>query len=100
MVYSHPMLVSARSPDCIHSEPGGVRHAASNCSTCPTDNAEYQRWCAFWDALPYVWCWDQPAPGAVLYSGHWEIRDTGEPVAYEAVLAHLRGMGVTVLGLL
>ena len=91
--------MSARSPDCIHdNRPEGQRHAASNCRTCPTDNPEYQRWCAFWDVLPYRWEWDAPKPGAVWFSGHWEVRESGEPVDAEVVLAHLRGMGVTVVG--
>jgi hypothetical protein len=92
-------MISARSPKCIHGTRGGVEHAASNCRTCPTDNAEYQRWCTFWDALPYAWRWDKPKPGAIVVYGHWEIRESGEPVNAEVVLSHLRGMAVTVVGL-
>ena len=96
------MIISAGSPDCIHIRPSeGVRpSAASNCSTCPTDNLEYQKWCAFWDSLPYMWQWDAPKPGAIFYGGHWEIRETGEPVAEEIVRAYVHNMGVTVVGLL
>ena len=90
------MIISARSPKCIHDPDG--RHYASNCVNCPTDNVEYQRWCAFWDDVPYAWQLDEPKPGAMFRSGHWEIRDSGELVDDGVVLAYLRDMGVTVLG--
>ena len=92
------MMVSARSPDCIHdNRPEGRRQPASSCINCLGENAAYQRWCAFWDALPYVWQWDKPEPGALFFSGHWAVRETGERVVAEIVLAHLRGEGVTVV---
>ena len=89
------MIIHARSPKCIHDPDG--RQPASGCINCPTDNVEYQRWCAFWDALPYVWQWDEPKSDELLYSGHWEVRDTGERVDAGVVLAHTRAMGVTVI---
>ena len=91
------MIISARSPDCIHS-PSDARQPASACITCPIDNPEYQRWCEFWDALPYAWQWDKPErPGDRFYGGHWEVRATGERVTGDLVESHLRGMGVTVV---
>jgi hypothetical protein len=53
---------------------------------------------AFWEALPYMWVWDPPKPGARTFGGHWEVRATGEPATDATVQAHLRGMGVTVVG--
>lgn len=92
------MIISARSPDCIHdSAPAGERHAASSCATCPIDNEEYRRWCEFWDSLPYVWQWDPPKPDALVFFGHWEDRATGARVSDAVVLDHLRGMGVTLV---
>lgn len=92
------MIIHARSPECIHdTATPGSRQPASGCLTCRTDNPEYRQWCEFWDALPYVWQWDAPAPDSLFYGGHWKDRATGEHVTAEVVWQHLRGMGVTVL---
>jgi hypothetical protein len=92
------VIISVRSPDCIHDyAPVGSRQAASNCTTCPTDNVQYQRWCEFWDSLPYMWQWDPPKPDSFLIQGHWEERTTGIWVADAVVVDHLRSINVTVV---